>query len=311
MLSILIPNFNFRADRLIQGLYGMAERAGIHFEILLGEDGSSEEIYNTHKKLLQFEKVKILRNEQPTGRAAIRNLLGRKASFEWLLFIDSDAALVPSFSLDAYLSQANEKKVVCGGTLYSQHKPKEKSQLLRWKYGRKNEEISASKRSKNPYASFSSFNFMIHKDIFNGIGFDDSLSEYGHEDTLFGYQLLKHGIQIVHIDNVMEHSGLDNNKEFLQKTRKGLENLQVIAEKYSSGPDLTGLVKLLSACLKIRGVGLSGMLSGCFHLTEKQLIRNLLGKRPSLKIFQLYKLGYFCSLSQPVENSYGNRKNSN
>ena len=75
------------------------------------------------------------------------------------------------------------------------------TRLLRWKYGRKKEQKKASDRNKHPYSRFSTFNVIIDKSIFSKFRFYEELKQYGHEDTLFSYQLKKAGIAIYHIDN--------------------------------------------------------------------------------------------------------------
>ena len=57
---------------------------------------------------------------------------------------------------------------------------------------------------------------------FKKISFNERLSGYGHEDTLFGYELNKNNIQIHHIDNPVLNGHLDTNEAFLLKTEEGL-----------------------------------------------------------------------------------------
>ena len=49
---------------------------------------------------------------------------------------------------------------------------------------------------------------MISKTCFEQISFNEDLQGYGHEDTLFGYELDKKNIQIHHLDNPVLN-GLD------------------------------------------------------------------------------------------------------
>ena len=77
----------------------------------------------------------------------------------------------------------------------------------------------------SPYASFSTFNVLIDRTVFSKFRFNEELQQYGHEDTLFSYQLKKAGIDIIHIDNGLFHEGLESNRDFLNKTKPGIENL--------------------------------------------------------------------------------------
>lgn len=78
---------------------------------------------------------------------------------------------------------------------------------------------------RNPYASFSAFNFLIEKHTFNAISFDESLLEYGHEDTLFGLELKYRNIPLNHIDNPAFHMGIDSGVDFMHKSTAAVDGL--------------------------------------------------------------------------------------
>jgi hypothetical protein len=82
------------------------------------------------------------------------------------------------------------------------------------------------KRAKHPWASFTGFNFIIDKSIFMKIRFNEDLKQYGHEDTLLGYQLRIAGVEIIHIDNALIHDGVESNEVFIAKTKLGVEKPQ-------------------------------------------------------------------------------------
>ncbi|MEM9260646.1 MAG: hypothetical protein AAGA62_13425, partial [Bacteroidota bacterium] len=79
---------------------------------------------------------------------------------------------------------------------------------------------------------------------------------YGHEDTLWGQQLAKAGVGILHIDNPVTHLGLETSGVFLEKQHRAIHNLRLLkkqtphlrtrlidlAEKY---PRLTQLARYL------------------------------------------------------------------
>jgi len=66
---------------------------------------------------------------------------------------------------------------------------------------------SAVERNKHPHRGFSTFNVLFEKSVFSKIRFNEELKQYGHEDTLLGFQLKKAGIDILHIDNGLMHEG--------------------------------------------------------------------------------------------------------
>ena len=47
---------------------------------------------------------------------------------------------------------------------------------------------------------------------------------YGHEDTLFAMELKRHGFAVTHIDNPLEHIGIEPVEEFLRKSANGVTN---------------------------------------------------------------------------------------
>ena len=57
---------------------------------------------------------------------------------------------------------------------------------------------------------------LIPKKIFLAIKFDESITKYGHEDTLLGIMLEKEKKEIFHINNPLYHNGIENNIIFLQ-----------------------------------------------------------------------------------------------
>ena len=97
--------------------------------------------------------------------------------------------------------------------------PGDPDKLLRWKYGKKKEQLKASERNKHAHASFSTFNVLIDKSIFSKIRFNEELKQYGHEDTLLGYQLNIAGINVLHIDNGLMHDGVESNQDFLTQNK--------------------------------------------------------------------------------------------
>lgn len=86
-----------------------------------------------------------------------------------------------------------------------------------FQYGHKREEKSAQTRNKTPYQAFTSFNMLIPKKVFLAIKFDESITKYGHEDTLFGIMLEKEKKEILHINNPLYHKGIENNIIFYKR----------------------------------------------------------------------------------------------
>ena len=138
---------------------------------------------------------------------------------------------------------------------------------------------------------------LIPKKTFLTIKFDESITKYGHEDTLFGIMLEKEKKEILHIDNPLYHRGIENNIIFLQKTQQSLITLKELYERVECFSQLSNKIKILSFYKKIKPlhIPISFLFTSTRPLIEKYLITN---KRPSLIVFDFYKLGYICTSIQ-------------
>ena len=239
------------------------------------------------------EKVKLFRPSHNLGRAAIRNALAQKAKGEWLLFIDADAQVRSESFIKDYLLPLRggwEGSVICGGTGNLPSCPRPEARL-RYDYEVKAEKrLTLSHRRAHPYAQFTTFNFLIQRELFLSIGFDESLKEYGHEDTLFGLELKKRGIPILHIDNKLIHLGLEDADEYLQKTETALRSLAMMPLEQKQNVRVSAFAERLDRyCLL-------SVVRCLFKVTKPLLRSNLLGKYPNQLIFAFYKLGYYANL---------------
>ena len=298
MISILIPNHGQNIKKLIKDLLIQAGRVSFPVEIWIGDDASKEHVYIENKQLEDPPKVRFIRKESKIGRSGIRNLLAENAQYPNLLFIDSDAGVDNPDFLQNYFDYLGKSKVIVGGTAYQKDPPGNSSEMLRWKYGKEQEERPAFVRAENPYASFSSFNFLIEKDLFLKIKFDEGIADYGHEDTFFGYQLMKNNIPVLHIDNSLIHTGLDNAAFFLEKTRRGVEGLWKLYQETGFDSDFSRDIALIKRFEDIRKLKMQGIFKWKFGLFKKSIEGNLLGEHPFVFLFQLYKLGYLCLLAE-------------
>lgn len=291
MLSILIPTYNYECLGLVEELHRQAQTLPFPIEILVADDGSKEELKRNNRKINKLSNCMFIELKENVGRARIRNFLSEKASYDLLLFIDSDAGLISNFFLQDYVTAIQNYEVVCGGLLYDRPLPSEIFSL-RYYYGVSTEERSARVRNLHPYAQFSSFSFLIRKKTFKLILFDESFSGYGHEDTAFGIELEKRGTKIKHINNPLYHLGLEKNEDFLHKTEMSIENLSFSSAK------LEGYVRLLQTYNKVKKYKFQKPLAFLFRKARRILKRNLINSHPNMKLFAFYKLGYLCNIKQ-------------
>ena len=288
MLSILIPTKDYNCRILVEALRRQGELLGVPYEILLGEDGSSCEGIELNRPMSQLPKCRIIEYKENQGRARIRNRLAEEASYENLIFIDSDAIVEKNDYLATYLQALQNHDIVCGGLYHPVIIPSPDC-TLRYKYEKHaDKKRPASVRVKRPYNDFSTFNFAIKRDLFLTIRFDEKIKVYGYEDTLFGHQVKERGFVVEHIDNPLLHTGLESNKQYLKKIERSLETLYTIREEIDTTP-------LLSAYRRLRSFGLVAFSAWLWRHTQQLVRENLMSKTPSLFLFKLYKLGYYCA----------------
>ncbi len=294
MLSVLIPTYNYNVVQLVEILHEQLKNQNILYEIICFDNASKSILNIKNESINKMESSYFISLEKDVGRSKIRNLLAQKSKYDWLLFLDADVFPVTEKFIENYLATIqNDKKVVYGGLKYKDEKP-ENNKLLRWVYGKNREEISLEERKRKPNNHFSSANFLIHKNIFNRYNFDERLTEYGHEDTLLGLELVKNKITITQIDNPVYHLGLDESSLFLQKTKTAVENLIKLQKQGKISELDNKLLKRYSEFKKIKAIKLVAFL---FEKNEKMMKRNLVSSNPSLFIFDLYKLGYLCTIT--------------
>lgn len=262
-----------------------------NIELIIGDDGSSLEYYELNRSV-KNEMVQHIRVEKNSGRSFIRNLLASKAKYDHLLFLDSDVEITNTNYLENYFNIISKGyEVVCGGTTYPTQKPDAKK-ILHWKYSRSKEKEFA-KRDKHSYRSFMTNNFMIEKRVFGDVKFDETITGYGHEDTLFGYELSKRKIKLEHVNNAVLHTQLDDAEVFLEKTRQSVKNLIPILSKYGNEKELIESITLLRTFFKLSSRGLKRPLEIASGPILNYLKGSLKSATPSLKQLDLYKLALF------------------
>ena len=292
MLSILIPVFNYNIFSLAKVLYDQALECNIAFEIICLDDASTIN-FAENQKINEFENCHYSVLENNIGRSSIRNLLAQKATYENLLFLDADTIPVHTDFISKYISQINgTPKVVYGGILYESKKPS-KEQLLRWIYGQKREALSVSDRNKNPYISFLTLNFLISKSIFSKIKFNEKIPNLRHEDTLFSFELKQHKVDVIHIENPVYHLGIENSNLFLIKSEEAVIGLKNLVDSNLISSDY---VQLSHYYITLKKYYLQSFIAFVFKILKPVFTRQLLGKKPSLFLFDCYRLGYYFTL---------------
>lgn len=268
MLSILIPTYNGDVQPLVHDLLHQARQLNIAFEILIEDDASpNRSVCVENHSLLMEPEVIYYQNHVNKGRSKVRNHLAAAAHYPYLLFIDGDAAMKNSDYISQYVQyvrfhqNADQPFVVSGGVAYRDMIP-DPAFRLRWKYGVAREQRTAAVRNMNPYRSFTPFNLLLSKSVFDKVSFDEWFTTYGFEDVLFGDELRQKKIPVTHIDNEMYHDGIDANEDFLHKTENAVANLAAMykASKVPEGfASESKLMKTFLWCKRLHVAGIVGL----------------------------------------------------
>ena len=294
MLSICVPVHNFDVRQLAGQLSEQGKKAGISVEILVFDDNSETGIKKINREISYTPSVKYKELPENIGRAAIRNRLAMAAKYQYLLYLDADSLVPDDNFIKRYLNNIYNAKIICGGTIYHKEPP-ENEKLLRWVYGCQREELRPEQRQKKGF-SITTNNFMVSRDVMLQYPFRESIREYGHEDTVFGYDLFKAGINIMHIENPVIHSGLESSPYYLEKTRKAIQNLLSVSQNLVPDREFLNHSRLLLLREKVKRNGLLKTTGWLFQKSESLLEKHLTGPAPRLWVFDLYKAGYICSL---------------
>lgn len=289
MISIVIPTRNDSCLQLVSDLALQAAQIdGLTWEIVVADDATTDEnVLRENLRINDIPHCRLLRKEKNVGRAAIRNFLAKQARGEWLLFIDGDGRVIDKEYLRHFVEICGKTSVCYGG--YRMAKGPEGS--LRWIY----EQHAANsrqikKRKKQPYQSFNIANLLIRKDIMLAHPLDERFRRYGYEDVLLGKSLQASDIAITHIDAPIGFVDDEDNASFMAKTEEGLQTLWLFRH------ELQGYSTLLDMALRLN------MLSKMFIILLFQLMgerwrAKLISTSPSVRLFQLYKLGYLLTLA--------------
>ena len=290
MLSILIPTYNYDCTRLVRDLQAQAQCLGIDYEIIVADDASPIQDYRERNRVINaLPHCRLIELPQNVGRARIRNRLADEAQGEWLLFMDCDAEVISDSFVSDYLAHT-DADVVCGGLCHADTLPSPEASL-RYAYERRADKRRAARyREQKPYEQFITFCFMVRASVFHTIRFDERITEYGHEDTLFGIELKRRKVRIRHIDNPMCQGGIETNEEFLEKTRAALRNLATMEST------MQGHSSLLKAYRLLHCTRLTRSIARWYTKNEQAITARLAGATSPLSLFFLYKLGYYCTL---------------
>jgi glycosyltransferase involved in cell wall biosynthesis len=292
MLSILIPTYSYNVYPLVSELNGQCQTCGIEYEIIVLDD-NSKKIFLENEEIKALENCKFLVNQKNLGRGVNINKLVELSKFENVLILEADAFPSKKNYIQLYVDALKKKpQAVFGGVIYSEKKPSQNT-LLRWIYGHARESKSLNYRLQHPNDIVFSWNLMIQKKIFIANAFDTSITTYGFEDLVFLKKLKQQKVAITQIDNPCMHQNEELSTIFIEKSKTAVRNLVDLHQRKILSAEDSGLIRAFEKIEKWR---LTALKAFFFKKFENAMIKNLLSEKPSLFVFDLYRLGYFCKI---------------
>lgn len=281
-LSICIACYGDDLTALLEAIEKGKENLPSNWTLeLIAGDQHPEPASKANAWETQFSLL-YLHHPNGLGRGNNRNTIARASTGDYLLFLDADALPVdPEQFLTNYCTALINADVVVGGTAY-----KSGSSSLRHTIGRRKEVIPAHIRTRKPHANFSAFNFAIARSVFLKHSFDESLKEYGHEDTLFGQELRYACKTVTHIENAAYHLDDDSDAEFLDKTDGAIDNLVWLIREGKIDEE----VKLFAVYRKLQRTGAVHLMKVLRILLARGIRALLIGGLRSVLLYDFYKL---------------------
>lgn len=297
-LSILIPTYDYVCYTLVHDLHTQCEAMGDFggYEIIVMEDGGKDQVKSiANLKINDLPNCRYIRKKENVGRAYNINNLVKEATGDWCIIMDCDARVVSDNFIKNYISatkQHPDADVIIGGLTNPTTQPSPKVSL-RYTYEKNAEPYRTTQYcNAHPYSRFCTFNVMIKRSVILNTPFHPTFTKYGFEDIFMGVELGRKKKIIVYINNPLLHIGFDNNDIFLKKTETALTMLHKAETMLLPH---TRIGKVLNKCKKWH---LEGSVYLCYRIMKPILRRNLLSNSPNMRLFALYKLGYYIELTK-------------
>ncbi len=289
MITVCIPVYNHHVVPLAEALLSQAAACGVELETVCIDDRSTDEWRERNRRLGELGTWLLL--DSNVGRARIRNMFLDHAKGDYLLFLDNDSIVNEGFVKRYAEVLAQKPQVVVGGRVYDPASDTPERHL-RYLYGTRVESRTAAERSEHSYRSFMTNNFVVAREVMGRVRFDERLSLYGHEDTLFGYRLQQQGIPIMHIDNPVVNGEVEDNALFLEKSREAVHNMALLYGYLEGDETFCRSVHLLDTWRRLQKWHLGGAVCCAFRCLKQPMERRLTnGKCVTISMFNFYKLG--------------------
>lgn len=171
----------------------------------------------------------FIRSYDNLGRSKGRNRLISMARAKHVLFLDADMLPDDAQFLARYdeLIRAKNPAVVFGG-FSDLHAPDNAATALHRALARTSDCRPAAERNLHPGKTICTSNLLVRRDVIEAIQFDEGFKGWGWEDVDWGLRAAEK-FDVLHIDNMATHLGLETPKQLLTKFSRSGGNFQRLA----------------------------------------------------------------------------------
>jgi glycosyltransferase involved in cell wall biosynthesis len=183
-VSVIIPTYN-RAHVVGRSIESVLDQTYRDIEVLIVDDGSTDQTYDAVKPYFQHPQVRYLRHKKNKGHQAARNTGIKNARGDYVAFLDSDDTWFPQkieLQIDALNKKGTDCVVLCGHVV-------EKDGLQTTPFQREYEGYVYPKMLARPGASM--VTMLVPRDHLRQIGFlDEGILAQADWDTLISLSRL-------------------------------------------------------------------------------------------------------------------------
>lgn len=213
MISIIIPMYNSKKT-IIQTLKGFEDQTNNDFEIIIVDDGSTDDssgLITQYKD--QSELIIKLLSQKNSGPAKARNLGVKHSQGEIIIFLDSDC-IPPRNWVEKMVEPLNEKIVGCNCGYKVIKKESLIARYVDYEIAKRHEKLIG--RNIDTIGTYSA---SFKKNIFEDIGgFDTKYSDASGEDFNFAFDIRKKGYDLFFTDKTfVYHHHPDSLSKFLKQ----------------------------------------------------------------------------------------------
>ncbi len=199
-ISVIIPTYN-RAEILKKCLEKLAQQQGVEFEVVVVDDGSTDDTKAVVKSLISSGAIGESRLQyvwqKKSHQGVARNRGVGMAKGDIILFIGDDIFVEPEFLMkhhDRHAEYPDENVVVLGFTTWDPTlRINSYMRFLEdsgWQFGYRFLKPKMIGRT-DPYKFFYTSNISLKKSFFEKEKFNEDFAFYGWEDIELGYRLWK------------------------------------------------------------------------------------------------------------------------